>query len=302
MKTGKPNPILIAAIILLSSVATTSGIFSNEGSGHYQYTSIRGQEVTLYGKGLYKHMSAEVAPQGIAQDYVTLFIAIPLLIIGFVLNRRGSIKGKYLLSGVLGYFLVTYLFYTAMAMYNRLFLVYVALLSTSFYSFITSLLSFDSNRLYKSFKPFTFFRFAGGFLIFSSIAIAFLWLSIVVPPLLNGTIVPKEVEHYTTLIVQGFDLGILLPAAFLSGVLWLKKKPLGYLFAPIYFIFLSLLMTALTAKVIVMGMLGYNIIPVVFIIPTFNVITIACAVLILRNVVEVSSTIKQAAYEKEFFV
>ncbi|OPX85461.1 MAG: hypothetical protein A4E53_03455 [Pelotomaculum sp. PtaB.Bin104] len=83
------------------------------------------------------------------------------------------------------------------------------------------------------------------------------------PPLIECSLYPIALEHYTTLIVQGMDLGLLLPLAVVSGVLLIQKKPFGYLLGPVYFIFLSLLMTALTAKVIAMGIRGYNIIPVI---------------------------------------
>lgn len=79
------------------------------------------------------------------------------------------------------------------------------------------------------------------------------------------------------------DLGLLLPLAVVSGVLLIRKKPFGYLLGPVYLIFLSLLMTALTAKIIAMGMGGYNIIPVIFIIPSFNLLSIICSVLLLKN-------------------
>jgi hypothetical protein len=111
-------------------------------------------------------------------------------------------------------------------------------------------------------------------------------------------IVPVQAEHYTTLIVQGLDLGILLPAAFICGVLWIRKKSFGFLFAPVYFIFLSVLMCALTAKVIAMSVLGYNVIPVIFIIPTFNLITIISTIVILKNVEEASPIVKKVNYEK----
>jgi hypothetical protein len=133
--------VLVFVIAALASLATTTGIYSKGGSGPYKYTSIRGQAVTIYGKGLYQHMSAEVAPQGIAQDYVTLFIAIPLLLISLWLAHKGSGRGRYLLAGTLGYFLVTYLFYTMMGMYNRLFLAYVVLMGASFYAFLFTLFS-----------------------------------------------------------------------------------------------------------------------------------------------------------------
>jgi len=298
MKYLKTITSLVLLIIPFATIATTSGIFSSDGTGQYQYQSIRGTTVTIYGKGLYKHMSAEVAPQGIAQDYITLFLGIPLLIISFFLARKGSRKGRYLLAGTFGYFLVTYLFYTVMGMYNKMFLVYVVLMGASFYAFIATLLSFDVKEVRRSFSAIVPLKWTGGFLIFNAIAIALLWFSIIVPPLLNGTIIPTQVEHYTTLIVQGLDLGILLPAAIICGILWRKRTTFGYLLTPIYFVFLSILMTALTAKVIAMYSLGYNVIPVIFIIPTFNLITIISTVAILKNIVELPTNMKKANYEK----
>jgi hypothetical protein len=301
MKSRKTIITLSLLIAVFSTIATTMGIFSKDGAGSYQYTSIRGKEVTIFGRGLYKDMSAEVAPQGIAQDCITLFVGIPLLLVALWLALRGSERGRYLLTGTLGYFLVTYLFYTVMGMYNQLFLAYVLLMVASFYGFILTLLSFDKKALNSHFKTATPFKATGGFLIFNAVSIGLLWLSIVVPPLLNGTIIPLQVEHYTTLIVQGLDLGILLPAAFISGVLWIKRTPLGYLLAPIYFVFLSILMAALTAKVIAMALLGYNVIPVIFIIPTFNLLTIISTVAILKNVVEPSITSKSIRHEKAIY-
>ena len=85
-------------------------------------------------------------------------------------------------------------------------------------------------------------------------------------------------------IVQGLDLGLLLPLSFVTGLLIIKKRPFGYLLAPVYLVFLSLLMTALIAKIIAMGMVGSNIIPSIFIIPLIWIITITCTVLMLREV------------------
>jgi hypothetical protein len=67
----KTVSILVLVIIIFAGTAALMGILSNDGPGQYEYESIRGKTVMIYGKGLYKHMSAEVAPQGIAQDYIT---------------------------------------------------------------------------------------------------------------------------------------------------------------------------------------------------------------------------------------
>jgi hypothetical protein len=276
--------VLVFLIVLAAGMATATGIWTDNGPGNYEYETIRGQTITIYGKGLYEHMSAEVAIQGIAQDYVTLFIGIPMLLIALYFARKDSIRGRFLLAGSLGYFLVTYLFYLIMGMFNALFLVYAFLLGTTFFAFVLTLLSFDLDELPKLFGKKTPAKFSGGFLLFNTFAIAFLWLGIVVPPLLDGSIFPKEVEHYTTLIVQGMDLGLLLPLAFVSGLLLIRKTRFGYLLGPTYLVFLSLLMTALTGKIIAMGLAGYNIIPVIFIIPTFTIVATVCSILLLGNI------------------
>jgi hypothetical protein len=286
MKYEKSITILASIIVLLAGIAASVGVFSSGGPGSYELQTVRGDTVTIYGMGLYKHMSQDVAPQGIAQDYVTLFIGIPLLLIALIWARRGSLKGRFLLAGTLGYFLVTYLFYLVMGMYNVLFLVYATLLGTTFFAFAQTLLSIDLTNLAEQFSEATPVKFAGGFLIFNSLAIGFMWLQIVVPPLLDGSIIPAQVEHYTTLIVQGLDLGLLLPLSLVAGILFIKRRPFGYLLTPVYFVFLSLLMTALTAKVIAMGLLGQQVIPAIVIIPLFGMISIICAILLLKNIQE----------------
>ncbi|MBN1541189.1 hypothetical protein JW992_03515 [candidate division KSB1 bacterium] len=280
----KTVTILVGIIAIASAVATLSGIFSTDGSGVWEYESIRGKSVQIYGRGIYQHMSADVAVQGIAQDYVTLFVALPLLIVSLIGYWKKSLRSHFLLAGTVAYFFVTYLFYTAMGMYNALFLVYVLLLACSFFALLLSIGVLEPRKTASCFSAQTPSGWVGGFLIFNSLAIALLWLSVVVPPLLDGSIYPDSLDHYTTLIVQGFDLGLLLPLAFVSGLLLIDKKPLGYLFGTVYFVFLALLMTALTAKIIAMAINGVNVIPVIFIIPMMNAISVVCLWSLMKNI------------------
>ena len=276
-------------IAVLAALAAYTGIYSSGGPGPHRIESVRGEPVTIYGEGLYRDMSMEVAPQGIAQDYVTLFIAIPLLLAALAWARIGSLKGRFLLTGTLGYFLVTYLFYLVMGMYNALFLIYAALLSTSFFAFVLMMLSFEPGSLPERFHEDTPVITTGGFLIFQCVAITFMWLGIVIPPLISGEIIPKQVEHYTTLIVQGLDLALLLPIGIVSGILFIRKRPFGYLVTPVYFVFLSLLMLALTAKVVAMRSLGQNVMPAIIIIPLFGIIAIICTLFIFNNIKDTKS-------------
>lgn len=269
---------LCALIAILTVVATVGGIFSIGGEGAILFTSFRGEEVTLYGNGIYRDMPYEVAPQGIAQDFVSLFIAVPLMIVAFLWARRGSLRGRLMLLGVIGYLLLTYLFYLTMGMYNSFFLIYTALAGLTLHTFVITIIGINPDELKKQFSSRTPVKLLGGFLVLNSILIAQMWLGIVVPPLLKGEL-PQGLYHFTTLIVQGLDLAYFLPMAFVSGVLFMRKNRYGYLFAPIYFVFLSIMMLALVAKLAGMNMLGQEtgLAPIIMI-STINVLAIGSAI------------------------
>jgi hypothetical protein len=283
MSPNKVNTILVLCITFLSSVAALSGMLSSGKADIQQIESVRGRMIDLYGEGVYRHMSADVAIQGIAQDYVTFFVGLPLLLLGLYRYQRKSKKGAFLLAGSSGYFFVTYLFYTSMGMYNELFLVYAVLLGLSFFTLLNTLVSFDLPRIADDFKRGRTRQTTSIFLMVNSILIGLMWLGVVVPPLLDGTLYPEGLEHYTTLIVQGLDLGLLLPLSFVSGRLLLQKRRLGYLAGTTYIVFLAILMTALTAKVLAMMMNNVDVMPAIFIIPTINILSVVLAVALVSG-------------------
>lgn len=283
MKNKKIITVLVILIVVISAIASLVGIFSSSGPGQRTIESVRDQTVMLYGQGLYQDMSADVAIQGIAQDWITLLLGIPMLLAGLYFARKGSLRGRLVLSGTIGYFLVTYLFYMTMAMYNQMFLAYIVLLGLSFFALALTLFSYDLEQLRKSFTNERVFKFAGYFLMSNSILIAMLWLSIILPAFIKG-VVPNQVEHYTTLIVQGFDLGLILPICFVSGWLAVRKNIYGYLYVIINLILLVILMTALVSKIVFMANAGENVIPVVFIIPVIDLLAIIFSFLLIRNI------------------
>lgn len=282
MKHQKLVTVLIVCIAVLALAASMAGIFSSHGPGPFEFVSIHGEAVPIYGRGIYRNMSADVAPQGIAQDYVTLIIGIPVLLVSLFFARRGSLRAKLFLAGALGYFLVTYLFYMIMGTYNEFYLAYVVLTSLSFYSFLLVIFSLNPEEVAESFQAKFPARFVGGFLIFNAIAIGLMWLGVVVPPALQGAM-PEGLQHYTTLIVQGMDLSLLLPASFICGLFLYKRKALGYVLGPIYINFLYILMTALSAKVGAITFLVGEFSPAIVIIPATNIVTVVCAILIYKN-------------------
>ncbi|MFP5106794.1 hypothetical protein ACSU6B_08490 [Neobacillus sp. C211] len=286
MKNQKSISMLVFVITLLSIIATSYAIFSNQGAGEYEYKSIFGETVSIYGKGLYKHDSVSIAAQAIAQDYVTLFFGVPLLVFSLYLSRKGQLKGHLLLTGTLGYFLYTYASYSFLSMYNTIFLVYVILMSASFFAFTLAMRSFEIAKLPLSFKEKLPVKIIGGFLLFVSFVFGMMWLWKIVKPLMNHT--PTEgIEHYSTLVIQALDLGFVVPVGIISGILLIKRKPFGYLLASVIIIKDSTLLTALSAMIFLQIQAGVEVSSaVVVLILLLNIVVIYLMLLILKNVNE----------------
>lgn len=284
MKYNRLISLLVVCIVILSIFASVIGIFSNGGPGAYQIESFRGETINIHGIGLYSDDSVSLVAQGIAQDIVTLALGNPLLILSLCMLLKGSLKGRLLLTGTLGYFLYTYISYVFLWMYNSMFIVYVVLMSASFFAFTLSILSVDINNLSSSFNTKLPVKFLGGFQIFFAIALCLLWMGKIIPTIINGT-VPVGLEHYTTLVIQGLDLGFIVPIALLSGVLLIKRKPFGYLLSSVIIMKGFTMGAALTAMIISQYFAGVSmsIIEIVMF-PIFSLIIFYCMILLLKNI------------------
>lgn len=289
MEFKKSITILSIFIAVLSFVACAYGVFSYEGPGSYEYVSIHGEKVQLYGRGLYQKDSLSAAAQGISQDIVTMILGISLLLISLYIYRRGSLKGRLLLTGTLGYFLYTYSSYCFVWIYNSFFLVYVAIMSASFFAFVLAMMSFDIPNLGSCFSEKLPVKRLGGFLVFFGILLGMLWLGRIVPPLINGTL-PIGLEHYATLVIQALDLGFVVPIAIVSGILVLKRKAFGYLLSSVICIKSITLASAVTAMLIGQLLAGIEVsLAELLIFPIVNLGIIYCIFLILKNIREPKS-------------
>ncbi|WFA09361.1 hypothetical protein [Tissierella sp. Yu-01] len=284
MKYNKTISLLVVCIVLLSIFASAIGIFSNYGPGAYEIESFRGERINIYGRGLYSDDSISVATQGIAQDIVTLVLGIPLLIVSLCLSLKGSLKGRLLLTGTLGYFLYTYISYVFLWMYNSMFIVYVILMSVSFFAFTLSIMSVDINNISSAFNKKLPVRFLGGFQIFFAVALCLLWMGKIIPTITNRA-VPVGLEHYTTLVIQGLDLGFIVPIALLSGVLLIKRDPFGYLLSSVIIMKGFTMGAALTAMIIGQYLAGVSMsIIEIIMFPMFNLVIFYCMILLLKNI------------------
>ena len=287
MKTSNTLTILSLLIAVLSVVAAGAGVFGQGQGDPVPFITPRGDTIMLQGHGLYRYDSLSGAAQAISGDVVTLILSVPLLLVSTVLARGGSLRGKLLLSGTLGYFLYTYTSIAYMLAYNNLFLLYVALHSLSVFAFVLSLTSIDYKALPAHFSKKTPRLPVAAFLFLLGLLLTMLWIGKIILPSLQTGLAPSGLDNYSTLVIQAMDLGLVIPAAFLSGVLWLKRSALGYLLTPVLLIKGMTMSAAVTAMVIGQILVGVQVGPVeIVLFPALAVIDLAVTWMVLSNVEE----------------
>jgi hypothetical protein len=227
LKTKNTVIWLSVLILVLALFAAAVGLFWQDGGAPSTFTTLRGETVEIYGRGLYRHDTVFTAAGFKGQDAVTLFLAVPLLALTTVLYRRGSLRGSLLLLGVLTWFLYAYASMALGAAYNRFFLVYVVLFSASFFAFVTVFGSIQLGALPPKTLGQLPSRGPGALLLASGLVTLFVWGSPLVEALLQNR--PVELlASYTTMVTYALDLALITPTCFLAGALILRRDPLGY--------------------------------------------------------------------------
>lgn len=282
MNTTSSLKWLIPSIILLTFVATLAGLWPGEGQP-YALTNFRGEEVIINGRGLYYWDTVSSVAQMQANDLVTLVLGLPLLALSFRLTQRGSLRGRLLLTGTLGFILYTYITMCFGAAYNRLFLVYVALFSLSLFAFILSMMSFDLKTLPSHFSEKLPRSWIAGLLFFAAAFLSLAWLGRVAATFMPNAI--PALENTTSMFIQAMDLGLIVPLCVLSGVLLLCHHAWGYLLASVA------LMKFLTMGIAV-SLMGFNMarvgVPVsaveLVVFPAIAIANLVMVALLMRNI------------------
>jgi hypothetical protein len=227
--------ILACLVFAGAATAALAGLFDRVsswpggGQGPVSLVNTWGEEARLEGRGLYARDGHSAAVQERAQDLVTLVFALPLLVAGLALTRRPSGASRLLLSGALGYFTYCYGMMAVGTAYNQLFLVYVGTFAAALFGLIFSLSALDADELAAAASARFPRRSAAVFCILVGLFLGLNWLGGIVLPSLLGGKAPAGLDASSTLFVQAFDLGILVPVACLSAFWLLRRDPRGYL-------------------------------------------------------------------------
>jgi hypothetical protein len=189
--------------------------------------------VGLFVPDAYRGNTAFAAAAFRGTDLVSLAVVLPVLVGSLWLASRGSRRALLVWLGILGYVAYAYLYTFAIA-WNRLFLVYVALLSLSLFTLVRALLALDAEELAGRFGDRTPVRGVGAFLWVIGGMLGVAELAQVVPALLAGQ-VPDVVlaTGHPTGVIYVLDLGLVVPLMLLAGRWLRQRRPVGYVAAAV---------------------------------------------------------------------
>jgi hypothetical protein len=236
---------------------------------------------------IYAGLTPYFLPQARAQDIADLAVAAPAMLILAVMALRGSARAYLLWLGVLTFTIYNYFIYVFSVPFGPLFLLLVAVLGLCLYALIGGVVSLDHRAIAARFASRRSVAAAGWFLIVAALLFAFLWLSEDLPALISGS-TPQSVMDMglPTNPVHVLDLGFFLPAAMVTGVLLLKRKPLGYTLAPALIVFLILTGMPILITPAVQSALGQT--PVWSVLPLIGVLSAALLALLIWLMVSIA--------------
>ncbi|SFH89276.1 hypothetical protein [Nocardioides psychrotolerans] len=168
------------------------------------------------------------ADTAVAQDVVNLALVAPAMAAFAVAAARGSWRSYLCLLGFLAFTVYNYAIYAFSLQFGPLFLVWVGVLGLAIFALVGSLSSLDADQVRARFASRAMPRTAA-FLVSVALLFGVLWMSEIVPDLVAGRPSSSASDwRVPTNPVHVLDLAFFLPALVVSGVLLLRRHPLGY--------------------------------------------------------------------------
>jgi hypothetical protein len=215
-RTDIKTPVrLSVAIAILAAIASAGGLFLS---------------------GLY-HDNALITAAWHGNDFVTLFLALPVMVGSLVYATRGSKRAQVIWMGTLWYMVYNYMFYLFGAAFNAFFLIYVALFTMSSYALALALLKVDiralGSRLFDRIpvKPVSIF------MLFFAILLGFMWVALSLSFVFTG-VIPVAIAQtdHPTGVVFAIDLSLIVPSLILCAIALFRRQAWGFLLSTIVMI------------------------------------------------------------------
>lgn len=232
-RTYKALAMLCLFIAIAVGITAAIGVFARGDGTTARGVSIRGEEFTYATTGVYAYNAERVVAEGVGWDALTLFAAVPVLVVCVPLIARGSLRARLTAAGVLGYFVYQYLMYSVFWAIGPLFPAFIVLYPASFAAVVWIVATIDVPRLPERFTEKFPRRSIAIFSAVMGLQLVGMWVPRIAAGL-TGDFKGASLLGMPTLSVQALDLGIIVPLAFATAAFALLRKPAGYLLAAIF--------------------------------------------------------------------
>lgn len=234
----------------LAAVASAAGVFLRGDLATAAFTTFRGEKADVLTAGVYRYNDVSIASEGVGWDIVTLFIVVPALLLTLPAVWRGTLRGRLLATGLLAYLLYQYAEYAMALAYGPLFLVYVGAFSLSISAIALICGSIDLRALPTRFGGSFPRRGVMGLAAFMSLLLTGMWLPLVLRTMTSAD-TAGMVASGTTMVVQAFDLGFLVPLGIFTFVTIRRRAGAGYLLASVICVKAPTMAAAIASMLIV---------------------------------------------------
>jgi hypothetical protein len=160
------------------------------------------------------------------QDLVTLVVAVPLLVLGLILEVRGSARGRVLWLAMLFNALYSYLFYTFGAAFNAFFLLYLAIMGLALYALLSAVPRLQFSPASTTGRT---ARVAGiAYLLVVATGLGLLWTGMSVTYLFTGAVpAPIVASGHPTGVVFAIDLVFIVPPMVIGAIGLIRRRAFG---------------------------------------------------------------------------
>jgi hypothetical protein len=203
----------------------------------------------LFHAPIFMRETASTKAQVLGQDVVNLVLGVPATLYALQLSRKGSLKARTALIGLMAYFAYTFLSYNILFKLNDGFLLYTAGFGLSFYATLLNMAGLDVKNLRITASP-SAKKWTPIVMAFILMIVVVLWTPDIAYYYSTGKYPPRIIEDGVhTLAIHFQDLSIVAPLALLTAWLIRKDENMGYVLAPV------LLVKALSIALAVLGMI-----------------------------------------------
>jgi hypothetical protein len=202
---------------------------------------IIGSAIALTVPAIYALLKSAFFAQAVAQDVANLVLVSPAWLILAILALRGSLRAYLLWLGVLTFTVYNYVIYTLAVPFGSLFPLWVMVFGLALWALIGGAICADHAAVQTSYRNRTAVEVTAWSLMVVGILFALLWLSEDVPALLSGRTPQSLLDMgVPTNPVHVLDFAFFLPAAFLTGLWLLRRRPFAFTVAPAFIVFIIL--------------------------------------------------------------